>query len=79
MPRYFFNTVDGRRYPDEDGADLPDLDSVRRKATLVLAELLRERPLEIWGHGHLGIEVTDATGATVLALRVAADARKNAS
>ena len=79
MPMYFFNTVDGRRYPDEDGTELPDLESVRRKATLVLAELLREQPLEVWGDGHLGIEVTDASGATVLKLSVTAGGEKSAA
>jgi hypothetical protein len=72
MPRYFFNTVDGRRYPDEDGTDLPDLESAHRKATLVLAELLREQPMEVWESGHLGIEVTDEAGELVARLRVSA-------
>lgn len=72
MPRYFFNTVDGRRYPDEDGTDLPDLESARRKATLVLAELLREQPLEVWRSGHLGIEVTDEASELVARLMVSA-------
>jgi hypothetical protein len=78
MPMYFFNTVDGRRYPDEDGTDLPDLRSVRRKATLVLAELLREQPLEVWESGRMGVEVTDESGAVVMSLNLAADAEKAA-
>ena len=77
MPRYFFNTVDGRRYPDEDGTDLPDLGAVRRKATLVLAELLREQPLEVWESGPMRIEVTDEAGAIVMSLSVAAGAEKS--
>ena len=79
MPMYFFNTVDGRRYPDEEGTELPDLQSVRRKATLVLAELLREQPLEVWGDGRLGIEVTDAAGAMILKLNVTAGGDKSAA
>jgi hypothetical protein len=70
MPRYFFNTVDGRRYPDEDGTDLPDLEAVRRKATLTLAELLKERPSVFWDTGRLRLEVADEAGATVLAIEV---------
>jgi hypothetical protein len=70
MPRYFFNTVDGRRYPDEDGTDLPDLEAVRRKATLTLAELLKERPSVFWDTGRLRLEVADAEGAIVLAIDV---------
>ncbi|MDB5477278.1 MAG: hypothetical protein JWP49_2789 [Phenylobacterium sp.] len=70
MPRYFFNTVDGRRYPDEDGTDLPNMDAVRRKATLTLAELLKERPSVFWDTGRLRLEVADDKGATVLAVEV---------
>jgi hypothetical protein len=70
MPRYFFNTVDGRRYPDEDGTDLPDLEAVRRKATLTLAELLKERPSVFWDTGRLRLEVADAAGTIVLAIEV---------
>ncbi|HEV2531504.1 DUF6894 family protein [Phenylobacterium sp.] len=70
MPRYFFNTVDGRRYPDEDGTDLPDLEAVRRKATRVMAELLKERPSELWDTGHLVVEVADEAGAVVMSVNV---------
>jgi hypothetical protein len=71
MPRYFFNTVDGRRYPDEDGTDLPDMEAVRRKATLTLAELLKEKPSVFWDTGRLRLEVADETGTVVLAVEVA--------
>ena len=73
MARYFFNTVNGRRYPDEDGADLPDLEAVRRRATVALAELLKERPSTLWDTGCLRLEVTDQAGAPVLALQVSLD------
>ena len=70
MPRYFFNTVDGRRYPDEEGAQLPDLEAVRRKATLVVAELLKEQPAVFWEDRRLRVEVTDEAGGDVLAIDV---------
>jgi len=70
MPRYFFNTVDGRRYPDEDGAELPDLEAVHRKATLVVAELLKEQPAKFWEDRRLRVEVTDEAGAEVIAIEV---------
>lgn len=70
MPRYFFNTVDGRRYPDEDGAELPDIDAVHRKATLVAAELLREQPEQLRADRRLRVEVTDEAGQEVLAIDV---------
>ena len=70
MPRYFFNTVDGRRYPDEDGADLPDMNTVRRKATLVIGELLKEQPADLWDTGRLRLEVADEAGEIVLMVEV---------
>ena len=70
MPRYFFNTVDGRRYPDEEGIDLPDLDDVRGRATRVIAELLKEQPADLWDTGRLRLEVTDADGVVILVLDV---------
>jgi hypothetical protein len=70
MPRYFFNTVDGRCYPDEDGAVLADLSAVRRKAMLVVGELLKEQPSEFWDTGRLKLEVVDEQGDTVLVIEV---------
>ena len=70
MPMYYFNTVDGRRYPDEDGSDLPDLAAVRAKATRVIGELLKEQPEDLWHTGKLRIEVIDDAGANVLVLEV---------
>lgn len=70
MPMYFFNTVDGRRYPDEDGSDMPDFAAVRAKATRLIGELLKEQPEDLWDTGRLRVEVTDASGADVLVLEV---------
>jgi hypothetical protein len=70
MPRYFFHTVDGRRYPDEDGSELADMAAVRRKATLILGELLKEQPSELWDTGRLKVEVVDLKGDLVLAVEV---------
>jgi hypothetical protein len=70
MPRYFFNTVDGRRYPDEDGTELADMEAVRREAALVIGELLKEQPSELWDTGRLKLEVVDEHGETVLVVEV---------
>lgn len=70
MPRYFFNTVDGRRYPDEDGMELPDLNAVRARATSVVGELLKERAADFWDTGRLRLEVADDGGTVVLVLDV---------
>lgn len=66
MPRYFFHTEDGKRYPDEDGTDLPDVKAARLKATLIMAELLKEQPSDFLDTGRLRVRVTDGQGDTVL-------------
>jgi len=53
MAKSFFQTVDGRRYPDEDGSELADWAAVRQKATLILGERLKEEPSELWRTGRL--------------------------
>lgn len=70
MPRYYFNTEDGRRYPDEDGSDLPDVSAARQQATRVLAELLKEQPSDFWDTGRLRVEVTDEANRKVLVVDV---------
>lgn len=70
MPRYFFSTVDGQRFPDEEGTDLPDIAAVRSKAARVLGELLKEQLEDLWATGRLRLEVTDESGAEVLVLEV---------
>jgi hypothetical protein len=75
MPRYFFNTIDGRRIPDDEGTDLPDLSAVRAEATRVMGELLKEQPEDLWAHGRLTLEVTDEGGAGVLVLAVSLEAQ----
>lgn len=76
MPRYFFNTVDGQRYPDEEGAELPDIAAVRTKAARVLGELLKEQSEDLWATARLRLEVTDEAGAEVLVLEVSAVSSK---
>jgi len=70
MPRFYFHTEDGRRYPDEEGTELPDVEAARTEATRILAELLKEQPRELWDTGRLRVEVTDERSRRVLALAV---------
>lgn len=43
MPRFYFDIDDGvHRTRDDEGADLPDLETVRRQAIAVLPGLARE-------------------------------------
>lgn len=70
MPRYYFTAVDGRRYPDEEGAELADMAAVRRRATIIIGELLKEQPADFWDTGRLKLEVADERGAPVFAVEV---------
>ena len=71
MPRYFFNTIDGQRYPDEEGAELAGMPAVKARATKVIGEMLKERAEDFWDTGKLRLEVTNEAGEVVLALEVA--------
>jgi hypothetical protein len=73
MPKYFFNTVDGRRFQDDEGVDLPDLETVRAEATRSMGELLKEQPEDLLSTGRLRLEVADASGANVLVVEVSLD------
>jgi hypothetical protein len=47
MPRYFFNLNDGEKIiPDVEGTELPDDESARAHAALVVGELARNRERE---------------------------------
>lgn len=70
MPRYYFNTVDGQSYPDEEGTELPDLRAARTEAARVVGELLKEQPDDLWRTGRLRLDVTDESGRSVLVLEV---------
>jgi len=70
MPRYFFHTQDGRRYPDDEGTELPDLESARLEATRIMAELLKEQPQGFLDTGRLRVEVTDESRRPLLQLDV---------
>ncbi len=42
MPRYFFNIIDGTDLHDDEGTDLPDLDSARCMAIRYVGALLED-------------------------------------
>jgi hypothetical protein len=42
MPRYFFNIQDGKTILDDEGIELPDLDSARAQAVTSSGEMLRD-------------------------------------
>ncbi len=71
MPRYFFHAYHERDLPDEDGVDLPDMQTVRVEAIRAAGEMLRDLggafPGEEWR-----MVVTDEERRPVLTLRFGA-------
>ena len=72
MARYYFHSEDGRRFPDEEGTELPTLAEARIEAVRVLADILREDPEELLQTGTLRMTVTDEKGLIYFALDLAA-------
>jgi len=70
MPRYFFHTEDGRRFPDKEGTDLPDIGAARSAAIMVLSEVLRDNPDEFWTHERFKVTVTDEAKRTLFTIRM---------
>jgi len=74
MPRYFFYISDGKDIRDEDGADLPDLDSVKTCAIKTAGDMLSDGSgAELWSGHEWRMIVTDEAGQEVLLLRFAAE------
>ncbi|MEW5683907.1 MAG: hypothetical protein AB1942_03205 [Pseudomonadota bacterium] len=66
--RYFFHTEDGQCFPDEEGSELPDLQSACIEATKALGEFMREKPKAFWEHDCLTLKVADAEGLVLFTL-----------
>ena len=69
MPRYFFNIRDGSDLPDTTGVELPNLDAAKAQAVRVSAEALRDLGADFWKHGDWRLDVTDAQGVQVIAIK----------
>jgi hypothetical protein len=69
MPRYFFHIEgEGLRREDREGRQLPGFNQVRAEARRIANEILADAGESgVGSNAH--INVTDETGATVLALR----------
>ena len=69
MPRYYFHVRDGLYSPDEDGTDLPDLQSAKRQAVAVAGELLRDSKSGFSNEEDWQLDVVGETGSRLLILR----------
>lgn len=68
MAKYHFNLEDGQSYPDTEGSDWDNLDSVRTEAVRRSGQLLQEQAQTFWGGHGWKLTVTDATGMVMFTL-----------
>jgi hypothetical protein len=66
MPRFFFDTYDGKRYaPDQDGLDLEDIEAAKLEAQKALPDMAKGG-LPNGNHRSFVVNVRDESGRTVL-------------
>ena len=72
MSRYHFNVQDGDAYPDKEGSEFSDLESVRAEAVRRSGELLQCHPSTFWNGEAWKMTVTDSVGLVLFTLNFAA-------
>ena len=72
MPRYFFHVIDGRSIIDNEGSELAGLKEARVEAIQLAGAILRDEGDKFWNGGEWHMDVTDASGQSVLKLRFSA-------
>jgi hypothetical protein len=73
MPRYFFHVIDGRKIIDNEGSELADLKQARIEAIHLAGSILRDEGDKFWNGEQWHMNVTDASGLSVLKLRFSAE------
>ena len=73
MPRYFFHVIDGRAIIDHEGTEFPNLRTARAEAIRLAGAILRDEGDKFWNGEEWHMNVTDASGQSVLKLRFSAD------
>ena len=73
MPRYFFHVIDGREIIDNEGSELAGLKEARIEAIHLAGSILRDEGDEFWKGEEWHMNVTDASGQSVLRLRFSAE------
>ena len=68
MPRYYFHVIDGN-----EGTELADLRQARIEAIHLAGSILRDEGDEFWNGEQWHMNVTDASGQSVLKLQFSAD------
>ena len=65
MPRFYFHTEDGRRFPDDEGTELANTAAAKDEATRILGEILKDDSEMLWATKDLRITVQDADHLTL--------------
>jgi hypothetical protein len=73
MPRYFFHVIDGKKLIDDEGTELLGLRQARTEAIQLAGAILRDEGDTFWNGIEWHMNVTDASGQSVLKLRFSAD------
>jgi hypothetical protein len=73
MPRYFFHVIDGREIIDNEGSELAGLKEARVEAIRLAGAILRDEGDKFWNGEQWHMNVTDASGQSVLKLHFSAD------
>ena len=73
MPRYYFHVIDGREIIDNEGSELAGLREARIEAIHLAGSILRDEGDEFCKGEEWHMNVTDASGLSVLKLRFSAD------
>jgi hypothetical protein len=73
MPRYFFNVIDGRDIIDNQGSELAGLKEARVEAIQLAGAILRDEGDTFWKGEEWHMNVTDASGQSLLKLHFSAE------
>ena len=73
MPRYYFHVIDGREIIDNEGTELAGLREARVEAIHLAGSILRDEGDKFWKGEKWHMNVTDASGLSVLKLHFSAD------
>ena len=73
MPRYYFHVIDGREIIDNEGTELASLREARVEAIHLAGSILRDEGDKFWNGEQWHMNVTDASGQSVLKLQFSAD------
>ncbi len=73
MPRYFFHVIDGQNIIDKEGTELSGLRQARAEAIQLAGAILRDEGDKFWNGEEWHMNVTDASGQSVLKLHFSAD------